>query len=217
MRGDDLGSREKIKTAKGLVWYPAETDVSIRPGWFYHETEDQKVRSAENLKEIYFHSVGRNGVLLLNIPPDKNGLLTAYDVKALQQWKQKRDAIFKVNFLQQAKPAKTIAVLTDNNDATAVSLAADTATIEFDLKKACRFNVLKLQENIRVGQRIEQFIFEYRENGEWKKAAAGTTVGYKRLLEFPAITASKVRLRILSSRLQPALAEMGLYFSDTDK
>lgn len=217
MQGDDLGSRNKIKTAKGLVWYPAETDVSIRPGWFYHEAEDQKVRSAENLKEIYFHSVGRNGVLLLNIPPDKNGLLTAYDVKALQQWKQKMNAIFAINFLQLAKPAKAAALLTDKNDATAILLSADTATIEFDLKKDCRFNVLKLQENIRVGQRIEQFVFEYWANGEWMKAAEGTTVGYKRLLEFSAVTAAKVRLRILSSRLQPALAEIGLYFSDTDK
>ena len=81
-----------------------------------------------------------------------------------------------------------------------------------DLKGEKTFNVLLLQENIRKGQRVEKFILEYWDNNQWKKATEGTTIGYKRLLKFPTITASKVRLRIESARLQPALAEIGLYF-----
>jgi alpha-L-fucosidase len=81
MRGIDLGSRAKIATAKGLIWYPSEVDVSIRPGWFYHSKEDDNVKSPEKLLDIYFSSVGRNSLLLLNIPPDKRGLLHENDVR----------------------------------------------------------------------------------------------------------------------------------------
>ena len=86
-----------------------------------------------------------------------------------------------------------------------------------DLKEAKTFNVLLLQENIRIGQRVEKFVLEYWENNEWKKATEGTTIGFKRLLEFPTVTASKLRLRILSSRLKPALSEIGLYFNKESK
>ena len=85
-------------------------------------------------------------------------------------------------------------------------------TVEMDMNEEKTFNVLLLQENIRIGQRVEKFVLEYWDNKEWKKAAEGSTIGFKRLLEFPTITASKVRLRIVSSRLKPALSEMGLYF-----
>ncbi|WP_432221637.1 alpha-L-fucosidase [Flavobacterium sp. TMP13] len=217
MRGSVLGSRSQLKDGDALKWYPAETDVSIRPGWFYHESEDEKVKTPEYLKEIYFHSVGRNGVLLLNIPPDKRGLITDYDVAALKGWKAKLDEIFKVNLLKNAKATgavKKINTLLDGNDATDVvfSMKKNGNSVEMNLKEEKTFNVLLLQENISKGQRVEKFVFEYWENGQWKKATEGTTIGFKRLLEFPTVTASKVRLRILSARLQPALAEIGLYF-----
>lgn len=209
MRGSDLGSRDKIKTAKGLVWYPAETDVSIRPGWFYHEAEDTKVKTAKELNEIYFHSVGRNGVLLLNIPPDKRGLINENDVKHLKEWAAIRKTIFQTNLLQQATVEKK---LVDNNDATDIDMGAKQNVIEFEFATEKTFNVLALQENIRQGQRIEKFVLEYWDNNEWKKATEGTTVGYKRLLQFPQVTTKKVRLHILSSRLNAYLGEMGLYF-----
>lgn len=222
MMGSVLGSRSQLRDGDALKWYPAETDVSIRPGWFYHESEDKKVKTPEYLKEIYFHSVGRNGVLLLNIPPDKRGLFTDYDVKALKEWRGKLDEIFKVNLLKNAKAigkVKKIKPLLDGNDATdhTFSMKGNDNAVEMDLKGAKTFNVLLLQENIRVGQRVEKFVLEYWENGQWKKATEGTTIGFKRLLEFPAVTTSKVRLRILSARLQPALAEMGLYFDKEAK
>lgn len=219
MMGNVLGSRSQLKDGDALKWYPAETDVSIRPGWFYHESEDKKVKTPEYLKEIYFHSVGRNGVLLLNIPPDKRGLLTDYDIAALKVWKEKLNSIFEMNLLNDAKgvgAVKKIKSLLDGNDAThySFSMRGKDNAIEMNLDGEKTCNVLMLQENIRIGQRVEKFVLEYWTNGEWKKATEGTTIGYKRLLEFPAVTTTKVRLRILSARLQPALAEIGLYFNN---
>ena len=121
MTGQVLGSRAQLKDGDALKWYPAEIDVSIRPGWFYHDYEDNKVKTPEYLKEIYFNSVGRNGVLLLNIPPDKRGLLTDFDVLALKGWREKLDHIFAVNLLKEAKAlgsVKKIKPLLDGNDAT---------------------------------------------------------------------------------------------------
>ena len=100
--GKDLGSREKIRDAKGLVWYPAETDVSIRPGWFYHAKEDNEVKTPEKLLDIYFSSVGYNSVLLLNIPPDKQGLLSDSDIKSLKGFRQLVDKTFKTNLAKGA-------------------------------------------------------------------------------------------------------------------
>ena len=217
MMGSDLGSRSKIAKSKGLVWYPAETDVSIRPGWFYHSKEDDKVKSPDKLLDIYYSSVGRNGVLLLNLPPDKRGLIHEADVKALKEWRRLIDETFKTNKLHGAtiesnngKNAK--AILDDKYNTHWTTKGSDTtAVITFSLKAPQTFDVLLLQENITVGQRIENFVLEYKEGGEWKKITEGTTVGYKRLLRFNAVTASEVRLRILSSRLNPTLSAVGLY------
>lgn len=217
MMGSDLGSREKIRKAKGLVWYPAETDVSIRPGWFYHQAEDDKVKTPGKLLDIYYSSVGRNGVLLLNIPPDKRGRIHEADVKALKDWRRLLSQTFATNLAKGAKiksanGQKEKAMLDGNDNSYWTTKGTDTtAVLQLDLKTPKTFDLLLLQENIRVGQRIERFILEYSERGEWKKAAEGTTVGYKRLLRFDPVTASKLRLRILSSRLNPTLAEFGLY------
>lgn len=97
MAGEDLGSRDKIRSAKRLAWYPAEVDVSIRPGWFFHESENDKVKSPEKLLDIYFHSVGKNAVLLMNIPPDPRGLIHQKDIQALQAWKRLRNESFSGN------------------------------------------------------------------------------------------------------------------------
>ncbi len=219
MTGDDLGSRDKIMHAKGLVWYPAETDVSIRPGWFYHPEEDYKVKSPEKLLDIYFHSVGRNSVLLMNIPPDKEGLINEADIKNLKEWTRLRDDIFKINLAKGA-------VITSSNGINKQTIIDDSystywttkgkdtsAVIELKLKNKKTFNVLMLQENITVGQRIEKFELQYWDRKEWKKAAEGTTVGYKRLLQFEPVTTDKVRLKIISSRLNPTISEMGLYLN----
>lgn len=217
MMGNDLGSREKIRYAKGLVWYPAETDVSIRPGWFYHPEEDNKVKSPEKLLDIYYHSVGRNGVLLLNIPPDKRGLIHEKDIESLKEWKRLRDETFASNLLKNAAMksgnGKGLRALLDNKTNTDFTTKKNdtTTVIEFLLPQPQVFDVLLLQENISKGQRIENFVFETEKDGEWKQVTKGTTVGYKRLLKFEPVKAQKLRLRILSSRLNPHLAEIGIY------
>lgn len=217
MRGEVLGGREQIRNAKGLVWYPAETDVSIRPGWFYHPAEDDKVKSPEKLLDIYYSSVGRNGVLLLNIPPDTRGLIHENDVKALQGWKKLIDDTFTQNLAQGAKvkvSGKNKKAMLDGKYDTHFTTKSEkdtTAVVELQLKGTQTFDVLMLQENISVGQRVEKFVFEYWKDGQWQKATEGTTIGYKRLLRFEPITTNKVRLRIESSRLNPTISEIGLF------
>jgi len=217
MMGSDLGSRSKIASAKGLVWYPAETDVSIRPGWFYHSKDDSLVKTPEKLLDIYYSSVGRNGVLLLNLPPDKRGLIHETDVKNLREWRRLIEQTFKTNLLKGAKVTSTngkgVAALLDDAYKTfwTTDKSDTTAVISFQLKSPATFDVLLLQENITVGQRIESFVLEYKDGDVWKKITEGTTVGYKRLLRFDAVTASELRLRILSSRLNPTLSAIGVY------
>ena len=217
MTGDDLGSRSKIINAKGLVWYPAETDVSIRPGWFYHPEENTKVKSLEKLLDIYFHSVGRNSVLLMNIPPDKDGLINEADMKILKEWKKLRTDIFKNNLAKDAVVSSAngmnVKAILDGDYSTywTTKEKDTTAIIELNLKGTKTFNVLSLQENINIGQRIEQFEMDYWNGDAWQKAAEGTTVGYKRLIQFDPITTEKVRLKMLSARLNPTIAELGLY------
>ncbi len=218
MTANDLGSRSKLMNAKGLVWYPAETDVSIRPGWFYHSTEDSLVKTADKLTDIYFSSVGRNSLLLLNIPPNKKGLISDSDAVHLKEFKQELNTIFKTNIAKGAtitcaNGLNMTAILDDKSSQYFTTKNNDTtATIEFDLKDKKTFKILLLQENIKVGQRIEQFALEYKNaNNEWEKITEGKTVGYKRLLRFSPITAKTVRLKILSSRLNPTLTAFGLY------
>lgn len=217
MMGDDLGSRAKIKGAPALVWYPAEVDVSIRPGWFYHPAEDSQVKTPAQLLDIYNSSVGRNGVLLLNIPPDKTGLIKPEDAASLRGWKAALDQTYANNLLKGSQISgpnaqKGTALLDANYTTYWTTPGRDTtATLSFTLPTPQVFDVLQLQENITVGQRIESFVLEYQSGAEWKTAATGTTVGYKRILKFAPVRAQYLRLRILSSRLNPTLSAVGLY------
>lgn len=217
MMNEDLGSRGKLLKAKGLIWYPAETDVSIRPGWFYHAAEDAKVRTPENLMEIYFNSVGRNTVLLLNIPPDKDGLISDADIRSLEGWRKEFDATFHTNLAAGAvisgPKVKLMHGGPDTDPATWWTTTGEdrTLTMEFALAGEKTFDILLLQENILVGQRVEKFILDYPGKNGWTTIAEGTTIGYKRLLRFPSVTTGKVRLRILGSRSNPTIAGFGLY------
>ncbi|WP_349318302.1 alpha-L-fucosidase [Chitinophaga sp. MM2321] len=221
LMNNDLGSRAIIKNAKGLMWYPAETDVSIRPGWFYHASEDEDVKSPEKLFDIYFNSVGLNGVLLLNIPPDKRGLIHENDVKALQGFRALKDKMYKENYARGAElvtTGKNVDAILDGNNTThwTTKNESETGSIIFKLPAPKTISVLSLQENIRVGQRIEKFSFEYLDGTEWKKIAEGTTVGYKRLLRFAPVTAKEFRINIEGSRLNPTLSEVGFYKNPLD-
>ncbi|MCU0916545.1 MAG: alpha-L-fucosidase [Planctomycetes bacterium] len=219
----DLGSLTALGAGERLIWYPAETDVSIRPGWFYHAQEDDKVKSVGHLLDIYFSSVGYNSVLLLNLPPDRRGLIHENDAQRLREFRRALDAIFDENLARGAQ-AKASAVR-GNDPAFAAGQILDgdketywttddwatTAGVEFDLGGDRTFNVAELGEHIATGQRISSFVLEAWDGGQWKEFARGTTVGYKRLLRFADVTTSKVRLRILDSRVCPTLAGFGLY------
>ncbi len=217
LKGTDIGGREQLKNAKGLVWYPAETDVSIRPGWFYHPAEDSKVKSPDKLLDIYYHSVGKNGVLLLNIPPDTDGLISQSDINSLQGWTKLREETFKLNLAKGAiitsKNGMNSKYILDGKYQTNWTTKGkdSTAVIDFEWKTERTFDVLSLQENITIGQRVEKFVFEYWDGKDWKNATQGTTIGYKRLIKFEPVTAKKVRLVIESSRLNPTISEFGLY------
>jgi alpha-L-fucosidase len=218
LTNSDIGSREKILRARGLVWYPAETDVSIRPGWFYHPEENDKVKTPAKLYDIYFSSVGRNSQLLLNIPPDTRGRIHPTDSLHLLRWKQALDQTFQHNLARDArwrlKSGSSGALLSDGRSDTHLHLSA--GEIRFELPQTQTFDVLCLQENIREGQRIESWVLEYRHRGRWKVITQGSTVGYKRLLRFHPVTARQLRLRITGARATPVLAELGLYKMPAD-
>jgi alpha-L-fucosidase len=196
----DLGSFGRIASVARLggrlLWYPAQVDVSIRPGWFYHPAEDDKVKSLDQLLDIYYTSVGGNGQLLLNIPPDRRGRIHENDVQRLKELGDRLRATFAVNLAAGAKSA---------------AIAVKSAAVEYDLGHVKTFNVAMIQEDIRSGQKVESFALDVWDGTDWKEAARATTIGYKRLLRFPSVRAGKARLRILSTRGRAAISDLGLF------
>jgi len=219
-RAKDLGHRKYLVGAKELVWYPAECDVSIRPGWFYHAKQDGKVKSLRRLLDIYYRSVGRNSVLLLNVPADRRGLFHKNDVSRLRELRAVLDETFKTN-LAAGKSAKATSArdghaaekITDGKAETYWSSeeGVTQASLEVDLGRPVAFDRAMIQEQITVGQRVERFVLEAWDGKGWKQVAAATTIGYKRLLRFPGVTTSRVRLRILDSRDCPTVREFALF------
>ena len=198
------GTMENILRAPSLVWHPAETDVSIRPGWFHHPKENEQVKTPEKLFDIYCSSAGRNGVLLLNIPPDTRGLIHENDIKNLTGFNTILTNTFSVNLLADASVSRY------ESEAT-TGLIDNALVVEFTLPEVITFDLLQLQEDIQKGQRVESFKLEYEDGGVWKEITRGTTVGYKRILRFDPVSAKYIRLTIESSRLNPVLSEIGLY------
>ncbi len=207
----------------GKFWPPAECDVSIRPGWFYHAREDSSVKSPAHLFDLYFQSVGRNASLLLNIPPDRRGRVHEKDVSALQEFKRLLDQTFVRDFAAGAtvtasnvrgKDLRFSANnLMDSDKATywATDDAVTTALLAFTLREKSTFNSLMLQEHIALGQRVEAFAVEYWNGSAWTQVASGTTIGHKRLLCFPDVTTDKVRLIIHRAKACPAIARFALF------
>ena len=195
---EDLGSNELIIESKSIYWYPSEVDVSIRPGWFYHPEQDHHVKTLPELVDIYFQSVGMNSVLLLNVPPDKRGLLHEIDVDHLQQF----GAYIRSTF----KNEKLI-------DGEVEWKARSGATKEFNITQGDIVNTVLLQEDILKGQRVEEFTVEGLVNDEWIKITEGTTIGYKRLLRFNDTQATKIRITIDETRDIKNIKKVGVYYA----
>ncbi len=211
----DLGSRSVIEIANHLFWYPAEVDVSIRPGWFYHEHEDNQVKSLTKMVDIYFNSVGMNAVLLLNIPPDTRGLIHENDVARLKEFKAYLDETFEDNLILNAEctDASSANPAIDNDYDTYWQIDKFPASATFKLSQPQKINVVMLQEYIAKGQRVEQFKVEAKVDGAWTEVAKGTTIGYKRLLRFPNITTDEVRVSIEQARDGALINTVGLFAS----
>lgn len=224
MTAEDLGSISKLRGAVNLHWYPSEVDVSIRPGWFYHAKEDGKVKSLEKLSQIYYSSVGNNGVLLLNVPPDRRGLIAEPDVSRLREfgaWIHKSfsdnlalGAKVQASHIRDRDPKFDGSTTLDNKPETFwwPDDWQQSAELTYQLPQARRFNVAMLQEHLRSGQRIESFAIDGWLDGQWKEVARGTTVGYKRLVHCTPIQTDRVRVRILNARVCPTLSTFGLFW-----
>lgn len=197
-KSQDLGSREMLKNASELFWYPSEVDVSIRPGWFWHENENGKVKSLKHLADIYFQSVGYNSVLLLNIPPDRRGHIHEADVARLKEFAAYRQQVFADNRVKKGQKMWD---------------AASGDQREYELKPSSKINVVLLQEDIARGQRVESFRVEARVGGQWQLLGEGTTVGYKRMLRFPTIEAEALRITIGSARLEAHISNVAAYYA----
>jgi alpha-L-fucosidase len=208
----------------GKLWLPAEVDFSIRPGWFYHPGEDAKVRTAQDLLNHYFISVGRGATMNLNVPPDRRGRIHENDAKSLQEFGRLLQATFGTDLARKAKAVASnvrggdsrafgASKLIDNDRESywAADDAVATPDVVLEFPKAVTFSVVRLREAIRLGQRIDDWALDSWQNGAWTEFAKSTAIGACRLVRVKPITTMKVRLRITRAPVCPALAEFGLF------
>ena len=210
-------------TEGGKKWIPAEVDVSIRPGWFYHAHEDDKVKTPQMLFDIYLSSVGRGSNLLLNIPPDRRGLIHENDVESLAGWKELLDEAFGHNLALGAKASADYERgragkygaqnVTDGDKETywATDDEITTASLTIDLGEKKEIKYIFVQEYIKLGQRVRTFDVEIEKDGEWEKVASSTTIGYKKILPLDTVSTAKVRIRITGARACPLISSVEIY------
>jgi alpha-L-fucosidase len=167
----------------GTVWRPAEVDVSIRPGWFYHPAEDDRVRTVDNLESLYFSSVGRNGKLLLNVPPTRAGLLHSTDVARLALFRARLASRFERDVARDARRASSV-------------IAPGRAQVELDLGRTVTIGVARLEEDITRGQSVARYTLYGAVDRDWQVLSRGSTIGYAKLDRFEPVTVRRVRLAI---------------------
>lgn len=215
----------------GTHWVPAECDVSIRPGWFYHAREDNRVRRGRNLVDLYYSSVGRGASLLLNLAPDRRGQIPKPDVESLREFRSVLDGTFAKDLAQGARGTKVSATnvrgsgdqrfsprnVIDGRRGTywATDDQLKTPELSLDLGREVTFNVVRLREYLPLGQRVEAFALDAWRNGQWHEFGGGTSIGNCRLVRGNRITTAKVRLRITQAPVCPAIAELGLFAEPT--
>ena len=222
VKPDQLGTEAALDYLQhgdpsGTLFSIGEADVSLRPGWFYHEDQDPK--SLEELVEIYFHSVGRGTPLLLNIPPNQDGLFDERDIQRLYEFRAYCDELYKEDLALGSKvsgPALSEDFachhLTDGLETS--SWASDAKLpiqLELDLESSKTFDVIELREDLKLGQRIAAFHVQVELDGVWQEFGSGYTVGYKRLLRGSVVEAQKVRVIITETQDLPVLTKISLY------
>lgn len=208
----------------GNQWVPAECDVSIRPGWFYHPEEDDRVKSPDQLVDLYYRSVGHNATLLLNFPVDRRGLIHPVDSANAVRFHEMIQQQLKTNLVAGMTPKVSnerggdfvASALTDDNFDTywATEDGVTTADIEFSFDTPTRMNRMMLQEYIPLGQRVKAFVVEYLDKDTWlpvKLNEETTTIGYKRLLRFETVETKGIRIRITDARGPLCLSSVGVY------
>lgn len=219
------GITELLNTGhpQGTHWIPAEVDVSIRPGWFYHAKEDSLVKSPEKLFDIYLTSVGRGSTLLLNVPPDRRGLINEKDVAALKGWRKMLDEEFGKNVALRAtvtaseyrgeNSSFSPSNITDADKESYWTTNDETTTghFEIDLGEVRPIKYILIQEYIRLGQRVKNFTVDRWQNDEWKPLASGSTIGYKRILKLNPVETEKLRINITASRACPVISNVEVF------
>uniref|UniRef100_A0A6M2EQ48 Uncharacterized protein n=1 Tax=Populus davidiana TaxID=266767 RepID=A0A6M2EQ48_9ROSI len=208
----------------GHDWVPAECDVSIRPGWFWHASEVPK--SAIKLLDIYYKSVGRNCLLLLNVPPNSSGLISDEDIQVLKEFSELRRSIFSDNLAGNAilNASSTRGSIGDSRfdpynifkegiyTYWAPEENVSDWALHLNLQESVSFNVFQVQEPIHMGQRITAFHLEVlNEDGDWRMVINGTTVGYQRLLHFPNVESQHLKFVVDKSRADPLISYLGIY------
>ena len=199
----------------GQYWIPAECDVSIRPGWFYHKAEDDKVKSPEELFQLYLKSVGRGANLLLNVPPDGNGLITKYDSAALVGFKKLRDESFR-NSLLKSNGFKVQfddfdSAVFHNEESTLEIKNISNNALRLTYQKPVEINSFVIKENLKYGQRVKHFVLDILDEQKKSHYYFANTIGSKRILTFPKISTSFITVRFTDALANPMIAEIMLY------
>lgn len=206
----------------GTSWIPAECDVSIRPGWFYHANEDAKLKTVEQLMDIWLGSVGRNCNLLLNIGVDRRGLVNDNDIARLMEFKAAREKAFAVNLAKgkitasnsRGRRFDAANVLDDSFDTYWTTAdGVKNASLTLDLGRQTDIDTVVLQENIALGQRIKAFTVQSWNGAEFLTVSKATTIGYKRILRFNRTRTERIRVVIEDAKASPVISTLELYNS----
>lgn len=207
----------------GSHWVPAECDVSIRPGWFYHKHEDDQVKTPARLVDLYYSSVGRGASFLLNLPPDRRGRIHENDVRSLREFRRIVDATFGKNLAAGARVSADnwrgrqrrfapVNVLDGNRDTYwATNDGVTRPTLVIELAQPVTFNVVRVREHLPLGQRVEAVTVDGWKDGVWVEYGNATSIGSCRLIRGSRITTSRVRLRVTQAPVCPAISEVGLF------
>lgn len=209
----DLGTREVLLTRERpyyLHYQSAETNTSIREGWFYRDDVNQRVRSADDVFDIYERAVGGNSIFLLNIPPNREGRFSVQDVEVLKEVGKRISETYGHDLLANAVGPREVL---DDRPETYLLLNDSVKEMKFSFPRPVTLNRFVIQEAVDThSERVEHHALDVWTNGQWQEVAQATNVGYKRILRFPDVTTTKLRLRVTSSRLSPAISKISAHY-----